>query len=228
MTKRAMRRRREKEPQRPRPILLLQQTQCGICGRHRLKSEACWFCEPAWPSHCHCEDSLIKRADSQTCGGHVHLEHALLERLSQLDYESIDESILLPTANWPTSPDDVVDFEDEDLVGIANGGENEPAPMKFRPPTVPWRDAPEYKAFLARYPALRDRSRLGIDSIFGFFDLTSPEADVWSLDAAGYTTEWIAARLRYRPGGVLQVLDGVRSKIAAKLARLDKLSERAV
>jgi hypothetical protein len=227
MTKRTKRKRRLTEPRRAQPILLLMQSQCVNCGRYRLKSETCWFCESAWPTHCHCADSFLKPPASTTCGGHVHLEHALLERLSQLDYESIDESILLPTENWPTSADDVVDFEHEEIVGIANGGPTEPAPMRFKPARIPWRDTPEYKAFLGRYPDLRAKARGGIDSIFGFFALTSSEADVWSLDAAGYTREWIATQTGFRPGGVDALLESVQSKIGAKLFRLDREASNA-
>lgn len=158
----------------------------------------------------------------------MHLEHALLERLSQLDYESIDETILLPTQNWPSSPDDIIDHEHEELVGIANAGESQPAPMTFRAPRIPWRDAPEYQAFLTRYPQLRDHARSGIDSIFSFFGLTSSEADVWSLDAAGYTREWIAKETRYNPGGVDRLLESVQSKIGSKLARMDVAAKEAV
>lgn len=219
MTKRGKRKRRLKEPQRSKPVLLLMQTQCTSCGRYRLKADACWFCTPAWPDPCVCDDLHMQ---------HVHLEHALLERLSQLEYEEIDESILLPTASWPSSPDDVLDFEHEEVVGIANGGPADPAPARFRPARIPWRDTPEYKAFLSRYPELRAKARGGIDAIFGFFALSSSEADVWSLDAAGYTPEAIGARLGYKPGGVDALLDSVRSKVAAKLFRLDAQSAPAV
>ena len=195
------------------------QVQCGTCHRYRLRREACWFCNPQWPDPCLCDDWRKQ---------HIHLEHELLERLSQLDYESIDETILLPTQNWPSSPDDVLDFEHEELVGIANHGEREAAPASYRPPRISWREAPEYRAFLDRYPDLRNRARLGIDSIFGFFDLTPAEADAWSLDAAGYTREWTASRLGFKPGGVDQLLESVQSKIGAKLFRLDQASARAV
>ena len=200
---------------RPRPPSVHEQVQCPACRRWRLKSEPCWFCEPPWPDPCVCDDWIER---------HIHLEHALLERLSQLDYESIDEAILLPTENWPSSPDDVVDFEHEELVGIANAGPMQSELMRFKPRPIPWREAPEYQAFLGRYPELRAKARQGIDSIFSFFNLTPSEADVWSLDAAGYTPEWIAARLGYKPGGVDQLRASVASKVAARLARLDALA----
>lgn len=217
MTKRARRRHGPKRLQRP-IVVAGPQIQCLTCGRYHVKSEACWFCEPPWPDRCGCDDLHC---------WHRHLNHELLQRLSQLDYESIDESILLPTENWPLNDGDVVDHEYEDLVGIANRGETHPAPMQFRPQRISWKEAPEYKAFLARYPDLRNRSRQGIDSIFGFFNLTGSEADAWSLDAAGHTSEWIALQLKLRPGGVARLLESVRSKVAAKLARLDALSQRA-
>jgi hypothetical protein len=167
-----------------------------------------------WPDPCVCDDWHAR---------HLHLEHALLERLSQLDYESIDEAILLPTENWPNSPDDVVDYEDEELVAIANAG---PELMRFKPRPIPWREAPEYQGFLGRYPELRAKARQGIDSIFSFFNLTPSEADVWSMDAAGYTREWIAAQKGYLVGGVDNLLESVQSKIGAKLFRLDQAQTR--
>jgi len=174
-------------------------------------------------------------------GRHRHLDHALLYHLSQVDYESVDETILLPTEYWPESVDDVLDFRHEELVGVAgtradiddqvlerasdymprrdSREEVYPEPPRYKK-RIQWREAPEYKAFLARYPELRRRARQGIDSIFAYFQLTPAEADVWSLAAAGYTHEWIAGLLRYKPGGVAVLLDSVESKIHSKLARL--------
>jgi len=211
-------RRRDKGVQKARPPQFRAQGKCESCGRYRLLAEACWFCYPAWPPSCICDVDL---APGPAMGAHRHLEHELLERLSQLDYESIDETILLPTDEWPSSDADVVSFEHEELVGITEGGEGHVA-RRYRPARPSWRDAPEYKAFLKRYPDLRRRASQGIDSIFAFFELTTSEADVWSLDAAGYTPEWIAERLRYKPGGVTQLLESVESKVHAKLARLDR------
>lgn len=154
-------------------------------------------------------------------GAHRHLTHELLLQLSQLDYEAIDETILLPTDEWPASDDDVISFEHEELVGITQDGDRHVA-RRYRRSRPSWREDPEYKAFLKRYPDLRRRALQGIDSIFAFFELTPSEADVWSLAAAGYTHVSIAERLRYKAGGVAQLLDAVESKIAAKLSRLDR------
>ena len=224
MTKRAKRKRRQKEPLRSRPILLWMQVQCVSCGRYRLKENACWFCAPPWPDPCVCDVITFQ---------HVHLEHALLERLSQLDYESIDETILMPTENWPTSADDMVDYEDEATVGVEIHSPSEPAPMRYKP-RVDWRQQPEYRAFLASHPELREKAKRGIDGIFAYFGLTASEADVWSMDAAGYTHEYIAAQLtderggrRFKPGGVAALLEGVQSKIGSTLRRSEQVSARA-
>lgn len=151
---------------------------------------------------------------------HVHLEHELLERLSQLDYESIDETILLPTEDWPLNDDEVINFADEAQVGV---DEVEVAPRRFRSSRASWREQPEYQEFLQRYPDLRAHARAGIDSIFAYFGLTPSEADVWALDAAGYTDEWIASQLPpLKPGGVEALLASVQSKIWSKLLRLDR------
>lgn len=191
---------------------------CDTCGRWRLRKELCWFCSPALPARCGCDDLRV---------WHRHLQHTLLERLSQLDYEGIDEAILLPTANWPQAAEDVLAYEHEEVVGITNLASGDPGPTAYRPIRLSWREAPEYRAFLARYPELRRRAH-SIDAIFAYFGLTNPEADAWALDAAGYTPEWIAAQLEIKPGGVLARLASVRSKVAAKLAREDALSQRAV
>jgi len=155
---------------------------------------------------------------------HMHLEHELLEHLSQLDYESIDETILLPTENWPVSDDDVLDFEHEEEVGVML--RHEAAPSRFKP-RIDWRQQPEYQAFLGRNPELRTRARSGIDAIYAYFTLTPREADAWSLDAAGYTLEAIAARLALKPGGVFALLASVRSKITATMKRQERISEKA-
>lgn len=156
-------------------------------------------------------------------------------------YESIDETILMATDFWPASDDDFLEHKHEEIVGVAatradiddlvlekaadfmprrdSREELYPEPVRYKK-RIHWREQPEYKAFLARYPELKRRARQGIDSIFAYFDLTPSEADVWSLDAAGYTHDWIAMMLRYKPGGVAALLDSVESKIHAKLARL--------
>ena len=200
-----------------RPPTLADQVQCLTCRRYRLKPGACWFCTPPWPDPCICDDLRVQ---------HVHLEHELLERLSQLDYESIDETILLPTENWPTSDSDVLDYDDEARVGVEIRSLSEPAPMRYKP-RIDWREQPEYKAFLASNPELREKAKKGIDGIFAYFGLTPSEADVWSMDAAGYTHEYIAVQLtdpgggrRFTPGGVAALLDSVHSKVDSTMARV--------
>ncbi len=224
MTKRARLRRRQDPTRRTHAPTVQQQVQCATCHRYRLRSEVCWFCNPPWPDPCLCDDLWAQ---------HVHLEHDLLERLSQLDYESIDEMILLPTEFWPVSDDDVVDYEDEARVGVEVRSLSEPVPMRYKP-RVDWRQQPEYKAFLASHPDLRERAKHGIDGIFAYFGLTPSEADVWSMEAAGYTHEYIAAQLtdprggrRFKPGGVAALLESVQSKISSTLDRSERLSVKA-
>jgi hypothetical protein len=212
------RRRNPKVKQQLRLPSFRDQVQCATCQRYRLRRDDCWFCRPPWPDPCVCDDVRFQ---------HVHLEHELLEHLSQLDYESIDETILLPTERWPTSDDDVLDFDDEAKVGVEIRSMTDPAPTRYKP-RVDWREQPEYRAFLASHPELREKAKKGIDGIFAYFGLTASEADVWSMDAAGYTHEYIAAQLtderggrRFKPGGVAALLEGVRSKVDATMARVD-------
>lgn len=68
------------------------QARCETCGRYRVVGEACWFCHPEAPEHCHCDDIPL-------C--HAHIDHHLFERLWQIDLESVDETILLDTERWP-------------------------------------------------------------------------------------------------------------------------------
>lgn len=194
----------------PPPPLFRAQVRCQTCGRYHLRAEACWFCFPRWPDPCLC-DVDAPRAFPQ----HVHLEHALLLHLSQLDYESIDETILLDTDRWPDG-DDALEYEHPDLVGVAARGPGQAEAMTYRARRVDWRQAPEYKAWLRQNPEIRSRSR-SADSLIAYFGLSDAEADAWSLEAAGYTREAIAKELGFREGGIERLLDNVQAKLAAKL-----------
>jgi hypothetical protein len=177
-------RRRGRQQPRPRPTVLRAQVQCATCRRYHFVGEACGHCHPATPAHCHCDDLTV-------C--HLHIDQALFDRLWQIDLESIDESILLPTDMW----------EDDEEARSRQA----------------WREDPDYRAWLRHHPQLRERARRGVRALWALFDLTELEGEILDKQAFGYTVEAIAQELAYRPGGIQQLLAGAQSKIAARMTK---------
>jgi len=168
---------------------------------------------------------------------HLHLLHALLEHLTQVLYEALDETILLPADRMPEG-EEVLVPPDEELHGIAIPPEEFTDSEARRPlPTVtpnyrrqrgPWWEEPTLRARLAIYPELTAITRReGIEGVFRWAGFTDREADAYSLDAAGYVIEGhdgIAERLRLKPGGVENLLDSARGKVALALRRMEQRS----
>lgn len=199
-------RRRAKQQPRERSQLVPSQVRCQVCRRFHLMGEQCSFCNPPAPAHCHCADSRIEYRPTidvdlelapgphaETCGGHQHIDQALFDRLWQLDLESVDESILLPTEMW-----------DEDAAVARQA----------------WRDDPDYKAWLRRYPQMRERARRGKHSLWSYLELSDLEGEVLDKQAIGYTVDGIAEELGLKPDWTALLLSGAWSKVRARVDRI--------
>lgn len=235
MTKR--RRRTQRSIPKARTPRLQEQARCSDCGRWRLKADACWFCDPAWPDPCLCDATVIRyEVDGEEHFlPHLHLDHTLLLHISQVLYETIDETILLPSDWMPAGPDEVLVPDDEETHGIGMALEPQQAAEGHRAaglirPTYrrqrgPWWEEPRLRARLATFPELTRIARgQGIDGLFAWAGFTDREADAYAMDAAGYTVEAIAERMRLKPGGVENLLDSARGKVALALARMERKS----
>lgn len=227
MSKRTRRKQRgpKAQPQRRNPRFV-EHVRCERCLRYRLSSEPCWAClaETFQPPACTCDlewpPAVVTPGPltlwQATPDAHRHWRHHLLEHLSQVDYETSDDAILLDAERMPGPGEEVAIEEVAD-----------PAPRQLvdhMRRIADWRKNPELLPHLTAHPDLFQRAQsrgparlpTGTDAIFEWAGLTDNEATVMSLRLQGYTLEAIAFELRRQEVWVESLLGsaGARLNIA--------------
>lgn len=215
MSKKSRRRQRTKRLLRA-PVFerfpkLTEHRQCDSCGRWHLRIQACPRCLPKLPDVCVCD--WVWWFPPPPPDAHRHYTYEILEAYAQAEYEAADDSILLDASRMPGPEDEYVVIEE-----VADPMPRVVVTRVRRRPH--WREAPDLAPYFEQYPQLRAIAGRGMESIFNWAGFSEVEADVFALDAAGYTEAGIAHELGRKQVWVENMIANAYWKVSDALKRL--------